>query len=156
MSKKYKEYSFTKFNIKILTIIILIFVNTSIVQAKSVAEYLPGDHIYNVDVPTPGKSLGFELGQRHPRHDQVLAYLQTLALSSERVKLTEIGLTTELRKQVLLTISHPDNLANLEHILQQRKITSFGTKTTEEQKQSKTKRSPQFKPQLNHILSGVC
>ena len=119
---------------RILTIIILIFVNTSIVQAKSVAEYLPGDHIYNVDVPTPGKSLGFELGQRHPRHDQVLAYLQTLALSSERVKLTEIGLTTELRKQVLLTISHPDNLANLEHILQQRKITSFGTKTTEEQK----------------------
>ena len=115
---------------RILTLFVFTSVIAFTVRATSVAEYLPDNHIYNVNVPTPDLSLGYELGQHHPRHDQVITYLQKLALSSDRVKLTEIGLTTELRKQVLLTISHPDNLADLDNILQQRKITSFGTKTT--------------------------
>ena len=88
---------------RIITLIVLIFINLLPVQATSVADFLPGSHVYLDAVPTPESSLGFDLGQRHPRHEQMLTYMQSLAQSSERVTLTHIGHTTEFRKQILLT-----------------------------------------------------
>jgi len=88
--------------------------------SANVSTYLPSSIVYSEKVPTPESALGFGIGERHPRHDQVLNYLTQVAASSSRVKIEEIGRTTEFRKQVLLTISSPDNLVNLAEILARR------------------------------------
>jgi hypothetical protein len=102
------------------TVLIGFFTLSSFCHAAKVNEYLPIDHQYNQTIPTPESSLGFEIGERHPRHDQLLKYMRALASSSERIKLTNIGQTQELRQQVLLTISSKSNLANLDDILAKR------------------------------------
>ena len=88
-----------------LAILFCFFTLSSFSYAAKVNEYLPIDHKYNPAIPTPESSLGFEVGERHIRHDQLLSYIKVLASSSDRIKLTNIGKTQELRQQVLLTIS---------------------------------------------------
>jgi hypothetical protein len=100
-----------------LTVLVGLFTLPLLSHAAKVHEYLPVEHKYNQAILTPEKSLGFGIGERHPRHDQLLSYMQTLASSSDRIKLTNIGKTQELRQQILLTISSKNNLANLDEIL---------------------------------------
>lgn len=90
------------------------------VYSADVSTYLPSSESYNALVPTPESSLGFGIGERHPRHDQVVQYLNQVAASSSRVMIEEMGRTTQFRSQVLLTISSPKNLANIEQILARR------------------------------------
>ncbi|SET85426.1 M14 family zinc carboxypeptidase [Thalassotalea agarivorans] len=93
----------------------------TITHAKTAPEFIGANHSYNTDIPLPAASLGFELGERHIRHDQLVAYMEAVANVSDRVKLTDMGRTTEFRKQLLLTISSPENLANLPALLNERK-----------------------------------
>ena len=104
--------------IYLLAVIFSLTVSFSSYSA-SVSTYLPTSH-YDNKVPTPESSLGYGIGERHPRHDQVLHYLQQVAEASSRVKIEEMGRTTEFRSQALLTISSPENLTNLEQILARR------------------------------------
>jgi len=90
-------------------------------QAAKVEKYLPNDHVYNKDISKPEDILGFGIGDRHIRHDQLVEYMNVIANSSDRAIITDIGRTKEQRKQVLLTISHPDNLAKLDTFLENRK-----------------------------------
>ena len=90
--------------------------------AMPVKDYLPQGVKFNTEIPLPSKTLGFEIGQRHPRHDQLLSYFNQLAQQSERVKLTNIGTTAQQRQQVLVTISSPNNLKNLNDILAKRDL----------------------------------
>jgi len=92
------------------------------VAAMPVKNYLPNDIKLNADTPIPSKSLGFEIGQRHIRHDQLISYFNQLAKQSNRVKLTDIGKTVQHRQQLLVTISSPDNLKNLDSILTKRDL----------------------------------
>lgn len=85
--------------------------------AAAVEKYLPANHTYDQNITKPEAVLGFGLGERHIRHDQLVQYMETLANTSDKVVLTDIGRTTEMRKQVLLTVSHPDNIANLPELL---------------------------------------
>lgn len=101
----------------ILAILIGLFTLSPFSHAAKVNEYLPTDHKYNQTIPTPESVLGFEVGERHIRHDQLLNYMKVLASSSERIKLTNIGQTQELRQQFLLTVSSKNNLVNLNEIL---------------------------------------
>ena len=105
-----------------LSRILVIFLLSASFNAFSanVSTYLPDGAVYNEKVPTPESTLGFGVGERHPRHDQVLSYLQQVAMVSPRVNIAEMGRTTEFRSQVLLTISSPENLANLDDILARR------------------------------------
>lgn len=104
--------------------IVILFLISSSFSAFSanVSTYLPDGASYDKTIPTPESesALGFGIGERHPRHDQVLNYLTQVADSSSRVTIKEIGRTTEFRSQVLLTISSPTNLANLDDILARR------------------------------------
>ncbi len=50
------------------------------------------------------------------RHDQLVAYMQRLAESSERVAIEVTGKTHEDRPLLLLTISSPENLARLDEL----------------------------------------
>ena len=78
--------------------------------------YLPSNVTLDADVPPPRSVLGFQVGEWHVRHDQLVAYMRVLARSSDRVKLVEIGRTHEQRSLLMLTISSPENLARLEEI----------------------------------------
>lgn len=86
-------------------------------NAAKVESYLPTEQNYTSNITKPEQILGFGIGERHARHDQLVSYLSVLANQSERIKLTDIGLTTEYRKQILLTISDPKNLQRLPEIL---------------------------------------
>lgn len=103
-----------------LPLLAILFTLSTFSYAAKVTEYLPEGHQYNKAIPTPESFLGFEIGQRHVRHDQLLAYLKELTKHAKRIKLTDIGKTQELRQQVLLTVSAENNLANLNDILAKR------------------------------------
>ena len=91
-------------------------------SAMPVQNYLPKQISLNANIPLPSATLGFEIGQRHLRHDQLKQYFYTLSQNSKRLKTTTIGRTAQLREQFLVTISSPENLANLESILAKRHI----------------------------------
>jgi len=67
-------------------------------------------------VPTPEKVLGHRMGEDRyvPSYDEMMAYWKALAASSERVKLVDIGPSTEGRRQVMAVVSSPENLAKLD------------------------------------------
>jgi hypothetical protein len=92
------------------------------VFSAPIKHFLPEKQQYSASVPTPESVLGFGLGERHARHDQLLSYFKNLADSSNCVVLTDIGKTPQLRKQFLVTISSPENLKNLDQILNKRHI----------------------------------
>ncbi|WP_376695812.1 M14 family zinc carboxypeptidase [Wenzhouxiangella sp. EGI_FJ10305] len=77
---------------------------------------LPDNAEIDDSVPTPAEVLGFEPGERHPRHDQIVTYLRRLAEHSDRVKLEEIGQSHGGRPQVLLTFARPERLAEIDDI----------------------------------------
>lgn len=90
------------------------------VNATQVTSFLPKNQEYNKKTPTPKQVLGFGLGERHLRHDQLIHYFNVLSQASTRLKLIQIGVTNEFRPQILVTISSPENLKNLDTILAKR------------------------------------
>jgi len=88
--------------------------------ALSLDDYLPQGATYDESIPTPASVLGFEVGDAHVRHDQLVAYMIALAQASPRVEIEQTGLTHEKRPLLLLTISSPDNLADIDAIKSQR------------------------------------
>jgi hypothetical protein len=70
------------------------------------------------DVPSPESVLGFRPGE--DRHlvdwDEVLAYLARLDAASDRVRVEEIGKTTQGRPFVMATVTSQANFARLEEI----------------------------------------
>ncbi len=77
---------------------------------------LPRPDSFRSDIATPAEVLGFEPGEWHVRHDQIVAYMYRLARESDRVHIQEYGRTWQRRPLLLLTISHPDNLASIDSL----------------------------------------
>ena len=77
------------------------------------ASPLPGLS-YDPSVPDARTVFGFEVGERHFSHDELLRYFEVLDAASDRLQLVEVGRTHEMRRQVLAFISTPENLARLE------------------------------------------
>lgn len=75
--------------------------------------YLPQTVSYNPAIPTPASVLGFEVGEWHASHDQLLTYLRAVDAASDRVTITEYAHTHEHRPLLLLTITLPDNQRNI-------------------------------------------
>lgn len=71
-------------------------------------------------LPTPEQFLGFQMGadRKLANWDRLLAYYQALAKASDRVKLVELGKSSEGRPFIALFISSPANLAKLEQYRQ--------------------------------------
>ncbi|WP_113926270.1 M14 family zinc carboxypeptidase [Cognataquiflexum aquatile] len=82
----------------------------------SLQYYLPPGFTYNEKIPKPKDILGFEVGEWNAGYDQVIRYFEKLADSSPRVKFEIIGYTYEKRPQIMLTITSPENLANIDKI----------------------------------------
>jgi len=71
---------------------------------------------FNTEIPSPEEFLGYPIGDQHTRHDQIVAYLEKLAELSDRATITYYGKTHERRKLVILNVSSPDNIVNLESL----------------------------------------
>jgi len=78
--------------------------------------FLPNNISYNQDIPTPASVIDHEIGDWHITHDKLVQYMYALAESSDRISIETRGKTFEGRPLLLLYISAPNNLSNLEKI----------------------------------------
>jgi len=70
-------------------------------------------HPFEQHIPSPEEYLGYEIGDRHTRHDLIVSYLEKLAEVSDRATITDYGKTHEGRRLVILTISSPTHQNNI-------------------------------------------
>lgn len=89
-------------------------------QDSGLEYYLPSGYTYSPEVPTPASVLGFEVGEWHASHDQVVNYFRKVAESSDRVTLVEYGRTYEMRPLVMLVLTSPSNHEKIEEIKDKR------------------------------------
>lgn len=78
--------------------------------------YLPEFTVANSEVPKPRDVIRHQVGEWHVSHDKLVQYMHSVAESSDRVKLVDIGGTFESRQQLILVITSPENQAKLEEI----------------------------------------
>jgi hypothetical protein len=64
------------------------------------------------EIPNPSKFLGFEVGADRKLADyrQILSYFKTLAASSDRLEIENLGKTTMGEEMIMAVISSPENL----------------------------------------------
>lgn len=84
-------------------------------QKPTLEYYLPAAN-YNAAIPSPASWLGYEVGEWHASHDQLLGYMKLLDATSDRITLQEYGRSHENRPLVCLTITDPSNHARLVEI----------------------------------------
>lgn len=84
-------------------------------HAETGTDMLPAGE-RNTEIPAPAEVFGFETGEQHVRHDQLVSYFRELSAASDRVKLVSLGRTHERREQVMAIVSSPDNLARIDEI----------------------------------------
>src|SRR4051794_37606310 len=71
----------------------------------------------NSKITTPKDALGFNIGDDYmvANYTQLEAYWKKLAAESDRMKLVDIGPTSEDRHQYMAILSSPENMKRLEH-----------------------------------------
>ena len=103
---------------------------TTAQTAPDLDYYLPGNTTYNENIPTPSEVIGHKVGEWHVTHDKLMNYMYRLAEVSDRIAIENRGSTYEGRPILLLTITSPENHANLENIRQNHlALTSGNSKT---------------------------
>ena len=101
----------------------------SVFSSKAQDYYFKDKAPFDQKIPSPEDFLGYSIGDQHTRHDQIVAYFKELARVSDRASISSYGKTYEHRNLVMLTISSPENLSNLDMIKQQHLAFSDPTKT---------------------------
>lgn len=77
--------------------------------------YTRGD--YRTDVPRPQSLLRFDVGDFHTTYAQMEKVIEAIAKAApDRVKIYDIGETSEHRMQHVIAISSPENMARLDEI----------------------------------------
>ena len=71
---------------------------------------------FNAAIPSPETIIGHRIGEKAVRYDVLVRYLEALAQSSERVKLTSYGESHKGRRLYYLTITGTDNHKRLAKI----------------------------------------
>ncbi|WP_035078403.1 M14 family metallopeptidase [Anditalea andensis] len=101
-------------------ILLLILISFSAKAQISLDYYLSNEYTYNPAIPTPEDVLGYQVGEWHVSHDQVVMYMKELAAASDRVTIEEYARSYERRPLLLLTITAPTNFAKIPEIKSQR------------------------------------
>jgi hypothetical protein len=96
-------------------LLLSLFLVVQLTAQQELNYYLPNMD-YDPSVPTPEEILGFQIGEWHLTHDQVVFYLKILAEKSDRIQLTEYARSYEDRPLIYLTITSPQNQQRLETI----------------------------------------
>lgn len=84
-------------------------------QKQPLDYYLPSAK-YEPAIPTPEQFFGFQIGEWHLSHDQMLTYYRALANASGKITLHEYGRSHEQRPLIYLVITSEKNHANLQTI----------------------------------------
>lgn len=87
-------------------------------KAVELSFYLP-DEKYNQNIPTPESVLGYQIGDWHIRHDQLVNYFKALDKASDRVTVKTIGYSHEQRELLQVTITSVANHSKIDTIQQQ-------------------------------------
>lgn len=98
-----------------LFLILFAFCCSLYAQKKDIAYYLP-DNTYDSNITSPEDYLGYQVGEWHVSHDQLVAYMKVLAEQSDRISLETYARSYENRPLVLLTISSPANHKKIDQI----------------------------------------
>ena len=86
-------------------------------QVPLAIEYaVPGTTSYDTSIPTTQQALGFTIGERHIRPEEVVRYVEAVASASPRVVPGFHGSTYEGRRLVHAIITSPANHARLDAI----------------------------------------
>lgn len=93
-------------------LMILFCIQASFGQSYFFEQYQP----FDPEIPSPEKFLGYSIGEQHTRHDRIVAYFEKLAEVSEKATIETYGRTHENRRLIMLRISNPQNLDNIESI----------------------------------------
>jgi len=107
--------------IKRLFVFALVFLAVHAKGQVGLEYYLPEGYTYNPSIPTPASVLGYQVGEWHASHDQVVMYMKALAAASDRIQIEEYERTYEKRPLLLLTITAPGNFPKIEQIKSQRR-----------------------------------
>lgn len=97
----------------ILTVFGLLLCLT-IVQAQT-DYYFPNER-FNPAITPPHDFLGYSIGEWHTRYDRIVSYFEHLAQTSPMASMETIGFTHERRPLIVLTISNPGNIKNIDAI----------------------------------------
>ena len=73
------------------TLAVLLALFTTLTFAQDLSYYLPKGYTYNPSIPTPKQVLGYEVGEWHVTHDQLVMYMKAVAEKSDRVIFEETG-----------------------------------------------------------------
>ena len=90
------------------------------------------------EIPTPQQFLGFRVGddKKLARWDKIVEYLRVIANASDRVRLRELGKTTNNNPFILLEIGSADTIRNLDHFKQlERKLYFQGGAPTDAERE---------------------
>ncbi len=83
------------------------------------AYFFPQGGNFDPSIPTPQQFLGYEIGSRYTRHDQLVAYFDELARHSDKIKVERIGSSYEGRPLLIATITSAQNQQQLETLRRQ-------------------------------------
>ncbi|MHC2993386.1 zinc carboxypeptidase [Pontibacter sp. HJ8] len=104
-----------------LAVAALVFISQWATAQADLSYYLPKDVTYNKEIPTPKDILGYQVGEWHVSHDQLVMYVRQMAQVSDRISIEEYGRTHENRPLYLLTVTTPENHKNIQSIKEQHK-----------------------------------
>ena len=96
--------------------LLLCFLNDYSFAQPDMSYFLPDEVMYDTMIPTPSSIIGHQVGEAHVSHDKLVQYMQALDKASDRITLEITGHTHEGRPLLLLTITSPENHANIESI----------------------------------------
>ena len=102
---------------KVTLVIALFFL--SLIQVYGQADlfyYLPENTTLDPSIPAPASVIGYEIGDRHITHDQLVYYFYQLARASDKVKVEIYGYTYEHRPLLNVIITSKSNQQNLEKL----------------------------------------
>ncbi len=108
--------SFKLMTIRFLTLFFGFLPAFLFAQEKVTLDYYLPKIKYNPAIPTPAAWLGYEVGEWHATHDQLIGYMKALDAASDRISLQEYGRSHENRPLLCLTITEPSNQLRLEEI----------------------------------------
>src|SRR5580700_2022776 len=96
-----------------LSLALLVLAIPMLLQAQTIPASTPPPL---PNIPTPKDHFGFNIGDNYQlaNYTQTEAYFKKLASASDRVKLVVIGQTEEGRDQLMLIVSSPANIKQLD------------------------------------------
>ena len=102
--------------VNFLTSFLFFFLITIPLKGQEGMEYYLPKGEYDSKIPTPHDVLGYNPGDWHVSHDQLVTYLKAVDASSDRIQMHEYARSHENRPLYTVIISDPSNLARLEDI----------------------------------------